>query len=264
LPEVAEHVTANEFDFFLIVNGGSFNEFGTVIAQDTETNGGDIALVFVAQEEELRVPLLDAGFLMLQTDAVVVGLEETHDGGQDFEKVGSRVDFAGAEGLEEAVGGDGSGAGGEAASGAGEFAGVPGMFFNQEEGFLFFEPAWVAEGAPVGKVAMVDGCAGEVVGEHFLDGRELIEPGEDFGGELAVVEALVELVADEVRETGNFAEEGALVHGIFDFRFLISDWPQSHGDTEGQLSWNLPMIRGFWRGKRVGIFVRGKAGNGWQ
>ncbi len=213
-------MTANEFDFFGVVAGGGFDEFDAVVVDDAERDGGNIALVLVAGEEELLVALLDADFLMLKADAVMVGFEEGDDGGEDFEEVGGGGYFAGADGLEEAVGGDGGGAGSEAAGGPGEAAGVTGMFFDEEEGFLFFEPALEAGGAPVGKVAMGDGLAGELVGEDFLDGGEFVEPGEDEGAGLAVIEAAVELLADGVGKAGNFADEGTLcIHKILVFSF---------------------------------------------
>ena len=48
---------------------------------------------------------------------------------------------------------------------------------------------------------------------------ELVEPREDDGAGLAVVEAAVELLADGVGEAGNFADEGTLV-----IHKLVESW----------------------------------------
>ena len=47
----------------------------------------------------------------------------------------------------------------------------------------------------------------------MADFGQVVEPGEDFGGFLAVVEADVELLADSAREPGDFA--AALGEGGF-------------------------------------------------
>lgn len=54
------HVAAEHFDFFTVVDGGGFDFFGTGIAEEAQTDGGDVALMFMPGEEELVVPLADA------------------------------------------------------------------------------------------------------------------------------------------------------------------------------------------------------------
>ena len=67
--------------------------------------------------------------------------------------------------------------------------------FEQGEPFLLFR-----------EVPFGDGGAGEFVGEDRFGFRQGVEPGEDFGTGHAVVEGLVELLADRARETGDFAD----------------------------------------------------------
>jgi hypothetical protein len=64
-----------------------------------------------------------------------------------------------------------------------------------------------AEGAfaVLGEVAAVDGFAVEVSVDDGLDFGEGVEPQEDGVWFLGVVEALIELIADLARETGEFA-----------------------------------------------------------
>ena len=50
----------------------------------------------------------------------------------------------------------------------------------------------------------------ELGGKDLFDGGEFVEPGEDLGGRLVIEEALVEFLADIMRDTGNFAGEGVL------------------------------------------------------
>lgn len=50
------HVAAEHFDFFTVVDGGGFDFFGTGIAEEAQTDGGDVALMFMPGEEELVVP----------------------------------------------------------------------------------------------------------------------------------------------------------------------------------------------------------------
>ena len=63
----------------------------------------------------------------------------------------------------------------------------------------------IAVGPPVGEVLGSDGFGGELSGEDFFDGGEVIEPGEEAGAGLAVEETAVELFADVIGQSGNFA-----------------------------------------------------------
>lgn len=56
---------------------------------------------------------------------------------------------------------------------------------------------------------MFDGSAAELSGENFFDGREFVEPGQNFGDGPAVEEMLVELLADVVGQTSDLADERA-------------------------------------------------------
>lgn len=208
-------MTADHFDFFLIVNGSGFDEAGGFVVADPEGDGGDVALVNVALQEEFGVGLADFSLVELEVGVFLVGLAQPDEGGAGFEKLGRGRLLL--EEVKELVGGEGASAGGDKAARAGEFDGVAGAFFEVKEGFLFFEPARVAGGAPVGEVLGVNGGGGEFAGEDFFDGGQGVEPGKELGGILAVEEAVVELVADEIRKVGNFADERALFHKLFEF-----------------------------------------------
>ena len=58
---------------------------------------------------------------------------------------------------------------------------------------------------PLAEVGLVDGLGGEMGGEDGLDFRQLVEPGEEVLGQLAVLEAQIELPTDGQREAGDFA-----------------------------------------------------------
>jgi hypothetical protein len=60
--------------------------------------------------------------------------------------------------------------------------------------------ALLAASAPGAEVVVVDGLSGEVFGEDGTDLRQVVEPGEDFPGGLAVGEASVQFLAEVVRE----------------------------------------------------------------
>ena len=105
------------------------------------------------------------------------------------------------------AGGDGVGkAVGEVAVGeAGELGGVGGEFAGGFEKILGGEPVEEAAIVPFGEVLGANRDAGEMLGEEGLDFGEGVEPLNEFHAGFAVVEALVELVAELVRETGDFA-----------------------------------------------------------
>lgn len=211
---MAVEVKANQFDFFLIADGGGFNQVDAIIVDGAEDNGGGVALVFVTPEEELGVFLACSAFGELKAEVVLLSLDEGGDGREDFQEMVVRDFFTGIrlKGFKELVGGEGGNARGDAAGSAGEMPGGGQIFFGVGERGLDLEPALVAGGAPVAEVLAIDGRAGELVGEDFLDGGESIEPGEDEGSGLAVAEAAVKLFADVVGESGDFADEGALFH----------------------------------------------------
>ena len=91
------------------------------------------------------------------------------------------------------------------ATGGGKSGGVLPELLDLGEAFLALKPMLVAGHAPVGKVLRRNGFAVELGGQDFFDGLEVVEPGEDDGGGVAIQEALVELFADIVGEAGDFA-----------------------------------------------------------
>lgn len=206
---------ANGFDFFGVAPGGGFDGPGAGIAQDTEGNGGIVALLFVAFKAEGDFLLAQA--LVGDFEAVVVLLhfEEQGSGGGAFYDI-IRVGlggFSGVEKFEDFAGGDGGSGGGEAArAGFGQAGGILTEVFGGSDAF-FAKPALIADLAPVGHVLFGDRLALEFGGEDGFDGGEFVEPGEDFGVALAVEEALVDLFAEFVGETGDFAGEGVVGDG---------------------------------------------------
>jgi hypothetical protein len=207
LPEVAEEMNAHEFDFFLVTDVCGFDEGDPVVVPDAKGDGDDVAMVDVALEQEMGVALADFAFIELEVDVLLVGFAEGVDGGEQFEEffMGEFLGGIGVERLVEAMGGKGGSAGGQAAGGAEESAGVMGIGFEKVEGNLGIGPALETGFAPVGEVLGSDGLAVEVFGEGGLDGGEGIEPGNEFGGGLEVAQAAVELFAEVVGQTGNFA-----------------------------------------------------------
>ena len=57
----------------------------------------------------------------------------------------------------------------------------------------------------MGEAGSVDGPGGEMGGKSGPDFREPVEPGEEVLGQLAILEAQVELLTDGQREAGDFA-----------------------------------------------------------
>ena len=116
---------------------------------------------------------------------------------------------------------------GEVAVGeAGELGGVGGEFAGVFEEFLGGKPVEKAAVIPFGEVLGADGDAGEVFCEDGLDFGKGVEPFDEFYAGFAVVEALVELVAEGAGETGDFA--GAF-HGIRGFRVVLGMGRKARG-----------------------------------
>lgn len=220
-PGSVVQVAAQKFDFFAVVDGRGFDFFGPHIAEQAQANSGDIALMFVAQEEETVVPLPNAFaidfelvlvllFFLPQALAVEFCLGEGRgDGATFYEDFRGQLFGAGVlDKFEDFAGGNSSSGGGEiAAGGFGEASGVFAHFFRLGDVFPFLAPSLIAGLPPVGEVWGVDGFGVKVGGEDFFDSREFVEPCEDFGIAFAVVDAEVELFPDVVREPGDFAEE---------------------------------------------------------
>ena len=141
---------------------------------------------------------LDAG------DMAVEAVQEV----EASQEVGIDGTFEGHSGQEDGVAGsDGVGQGvGEFAVGeAGEFGGVGGEFTGVFEEFLGGEPVEEAAIVPFGEVLGADGDAGEVFGEDGLDFGEGVKPFDEVHAGFTFVEAEVELVAEVMREAGDFA-----------------------------------------------------------
>ena len=154
---------------------------------------------------------LDAG------DVAVEAVQEVEAG----DEVGVDGTFEGHFAQEHGVaGGDGVGQGvGELAVGeAGEFGGVGGEFTGVFEDFLGGEPVKETAVIPFGEVLRADGDAVEMFGEDGLDFGEMIQPFNEVHAGFAVVETLVELVAERAGEAGDFA--GAF-HNLSDGYMLI-------------------------------------------
>ena len=210
-------MAAEQFDFLGITGGRGFDLFGAGIAEETEADGGFVALLFIALKDEGEVVLAEA--LLREGDAIVVVLAfaEGGSGGRQFEEfIGIGVfNVNGVEEFEDFAGGNAGGGRGEAGDAArgGDIGGVAGEFPDGDEVLLLAEPAVVAGAAPMGEVVAVDGGALELGGEDFFDGRKVVEPGEDIRTALAVMEALVELFADFDGEAGDLAIEGVFLAG---------------------------------------------------
>ena len=69
-------------------------------------------------------------------------------------------------------------------------------------------PFGITAAPPVGEVVLGEGASAEFFGEDALDFGQGIEPGEEFGAVGAVVEAMVEFIADEFGEAGDFSGAG--------------------------------------------------------
>jgi len=81
-------------------------------------------------------------------------------------------------------------------------------------GVVLEEPVAEAALFPFGEVLFGDGAAVEVGREDGFDFRKGVEPRKDGFVRLMVVETEVELFAEGVRETGDFADTSCSVHNI--------------------------------------------------
>ena len=86
-------------------------------------------------------------------------------------------------------------------------------------GVVLEEPVAEAALFPFGEVLLGDGAAFEFGGEDGFDFGQGVEPGEDGFVGLVVVETEVELLAELMRETRDFADTSCRVHKIYNFIF---------------------------------------------
>jgi hypothetical protein len=83
------------------------------------------------------------------------------------------------------------------------------------------QPFLEAALTPLAEVLLADGEALKFLCDDFPDFFEGVEPGEDLGGGLGAVEAVVQQVADGAWEMGDFAVAGVHSLGGFRFQFFI-------------------------------------------
>ena len=151
-PVVAEGIAPEEFNFLAVADCRSFDIFGPRIAQEAQSNGGDVALVFIAFEEDFVVALADSGFFVLKADVVVLGIDEGGDGLGGFGEFGGGKFFIGnrLEERQDLAGEDrGGGMGDGGPADTGNIGGVFSDLFEESERLLFFEPAPVTALTPV-------------------------------------------------------------------------------------------------------------------
>jgi len=86
-------------------------------------------------------------------------------------------------------------------------------------GVILEEPIAEAALFPFGKVLFGDGAVVEVGGEDGIGFGERVEPRENDFVRLVIVETEVELFAELMRETGDFADTSCSVHMIYNFSF---------------------------------------------
>jgi hypothetical protein len=108
-----------------------------------------------------------------------------------------------AEGKDGGV--DGAFGEREVAGGGFEFVGVLDELGHPGAGVFLAEPFLETTLAPFAEVLFADGASTEMGVEDVSDLGEAVEPGDEMGTDFAVSEAVVELVAECARETGDFA-----------------------------------------------------------
>lgn len=75
---------AKEFDFKSVIDGGGFDLFGAFIVHEAHACGDDVALVFIAHQEEKTFSLTDPIVFIFEAGTVVFAGEDGFDGGGDF------------------------------------------------------------------------------------------------------------------------------------------------------------------------------------
>jgi hypothetical protein len=210
---VAVEVNAKGFDFFGVAPGRGFDGFGAGVFEDAEGDGDGVALLLIALEEELHIALPQAHIGNFDAGIVLLFFAEDANGGGAVGEFGG-IGFGGVEVLEEFedfTGGEGGGGGGEADNARLVDIVDEGAKVLIGAGVLFAtEPALVAAVAPMGEVLALNGLAIELGGEDGFDGWKVVKPSQDIPLALAIEEALIELLAEVVREAGDFANEGAV------------------------------------------------------
>ena len=162
-----------------------FSLFAGVFLLPEAGDGG--AVIIAAEAGEFAVDFDEADEAFLGVDFVL-----------GEEVFGLAGEFEGEEGGETV-------AVSPAIGGVFQDFGLFGEAFGEVLGVLEAEPVLVAALFPFAEVGFVDGAAAEVFGQDGLDFGEGVEPVEDFGGGLAVFEAVADLFAEGEGEAGDFA-----------------------------------------------------------
>jgi hypothetical protein len=167
--------------------------------------GCDDVLVFA--EVQIELLLLD-----VQPLGVVIASAEPHKVQAQLAEalelgVGVLVVGAGSAQGDGEAGGEPEGyfVGGRAFGGAVEGAGVGVHAAEGFDGVLLVEPLVVAAEPPVGEVRFGDGLAFKLGIQQSLDLGQGVEPEEDLLAFLAILEAKVNLPANEPRQPSDFA-----------------------------------------------------------
>jgi len=222
-PKVAVDGEADEFDFRGMADGGVVGGFGPGIAEDTEGNGDDVALLLVADEDEAAFALAEAFMRDGEADGVLFAFEKISGGGGELDEFFRCGIFIGGllEKFENFSGGKGGGAASDiAAASLGEVIGFFRDFFYGANVVLVVEPALVTGHASSRKVLVADGHAVELGGEDFFDGLKFVEPGEDVRAAFAVVESGIDFLANLAGKAGDFACQSAGDVGFIVLRFF--------------------------------------------
>ena len=168
--------------------------------------GGEFVVVLFLPEGEFPIP--------------EVGLAETGKVVGHFADVFPAF-IKGRAFTKSSLAGMGEFGGGDGGHGVDDFPGVnvrlrdSGLFGELEgevAGFLQLDPILIPARAPFGEVLLGDAAAGVVSREDALGFGFGVEPGEEFVAGDAVVQAVVEVVAEGEREVGDFAVASRCYH----------------------------------------------------
>ena len=163
----------------------------------------------IAQKDEVVVRLADTFAGNLKSCIVLFGLDQGGDSRDDFQEIfGSHL--AGAMGkLKKLAGKDSSRAAHHFARvGAREAGGGFFQLVHAEEVLILFQPLLVTGMTPEIEILAFDRLARETSGQDFFDGWQIIEPEEKGGSRATIEDAMVELIAEVVGDTGDFADFG--------------------------------------------------------
>jgi hypothetical protein len=184
---------------------------GERLLLQAELFGGEAALLqgLGVLGGPLLALVVEAGLGMVAPTLAGEGAGEVEEGGEGggvVRRGGGGLLEAGAQG-EGDEGGEAVGEGGIALVGL-EAVGALEEAVEGLAGLLVAEPVGKAAEFPVGEVLLGDGGAGEFGGEDGLNGGEGVQPVDEELLALALVQAVVELVANSEGEAGDFTGAG--------------------------------------------------------